>query len=126
MLGRLRACARGVASTLLVSLAVATGSEALPSHAGENHDAACAALIVGQHEEAAHRLTSAVVSHSTHPLHCLVCHWARAFRPIGTVLAHQSPVLEARATFQFGNLPAPAVVLPAQLTLRSPPSPHTL
>lgn len=121
MLIWLRAGRSWVAAALLLCLATATVSQALPAHADDDHHVECTNPSVGPHDESAHRLNGARTPHEPHPLHCLVCHWARTFRPLGPSVSHEAPRLEIRAALHFTELPAPAVILPAQLTLRSPP-----
>jgi hypothetical protein len=116
--GRLR-----IAATLFVCLATAAASRALPLHGDESHDVACSAAVAGPHDESAHRIRSGATTakDGPHPLHCLVCHWARAFRPLTSSSVQPAPPLEAQMALHFTELPTPASILPAQLTLRSPP-----
>ena len=38
-------------------------------------------VIPVEHDAAAHRIGASAVDADSHPLHCVVCHWVRAFRP---------------------------------------------
>lgn len=122
MLRVLRLRRWSIAPAVLLSLLAATASPALSLHASDDHDAACIPITAAPHDESAHRLASHQRGDAPHPLHCLVCHWARAFRPLSATPAHQSPNLEPRARIHFDALPAPITLASAQLTLRSPPS----
>ena len=72
-----RASASVVACALLVSLATLGLSLAGAHEAGCHDD--CVVVIV--HDASAHQVDAAPASPSAPPLHCLVCHWARSFRP---------------------------------------------
>jgi hypothetical protein len=122
MLRVFRGQALAISSAVLLSLAAATISQTLLAHTPDEHDIGWAPLRAVPHDESAHQLGAAQTSDSPHPLHCLVCHWVRAFRPLRSALAHQAPDLERRASLHFGALPAPTTLVTAQLTLRSPPS----
>ena len=122
MLEGLRGQASSIAAIVLLALLTATISQALASHTPDEHDIGWTPSVAVPHDESDHRLTAAQPGESTHPLHCLVCHWVRSFRPLRSALAHQAPDLEPRASLHFGALPAPTTLVTAQLTLRSPPS----
>lgn len=124
MLAWVRNRSARVAGVLLLSLLTATASEARPSHAEAGHDdhSLGATQPIGVHDEADHELRSPTAPDSSHPLHCLVCHWARAFRPLSTPSAGITPTLEARYHRQPAVIAAPRGVAPPQLSLRSPPS----
>ena len=77
MLQWFRRHASRLATILLVSMGVLDGAILSP-HADDCHDA-CAA--VAEHDASAHRWQAALLEEGAHPLHCLVCHWARSFRP---------------------------------------------
>ncbi|HEY6510282.1 MAG TPA: hypothetical protein VIY56_19800 [Vicinamibacterales bacterium] len=113
-----------MATALLLSLLTATVSQAAPSHADAGHDdhLASAGLTSIPHNESDHELRANVPSDAAHPLHCLVCHWARAFRPLASPSAEIAPTLEARYHVQRAVAPAPRSVAPPQLSLRSPPA----
>ena len=121
MLKGVRGRASSIAATVLVALLTATVSQALASHTPDEHDIGWAPSFAVPHDESDHRMTAAQPGDSTQPLHCLVCHWVRSSRPLRSALAHQAPDLEPRASLHFGALPAPAMLVTAQLTLRSPP-----
>jgi hypothetical protein len=125
MLGWVRNRSAKVAAALLVSLMTASVSQAMPSHAEsghDDHDIVSAGLPAVPHNESDHELRANVPSDAAHPLHCLVCHWARAFRPLASPSAEVAPTLEARYHVQRAVAPAPRSVAPPQLSLRSPPA----
>ena len=128
MLGWVRNRLAGVAALLLLSLLTASASEAMPSHAEAGHDdhglagVRPSTLAAEPHSEADHDLRANVPSDAAHPLHCLVCHWARAFRPLASPSAEVAPTLEARYHVHLSVIPTPRGVAPPQLSLRSPPA----
>jgi hypothetical protein len=115
---RVRA-ARVAAATLVWMLAV--GGAAVAPHGGDCHDAACHAVIV-EHDASAHRVRVPSVDDDIYPLHCLVCHWVRAFRPrtearFVSTLASEGGV---RIPVQFVAISSRASF--SQPPLRSPPA----
>jgi len=116
---RLRA-ARLAAATLVWTSAV-SGAAVAP-HEDDCHDAACPAVIV-EHDAAAHRVKPAKDGPDSHALHCLVCHWVRAFRPRTEGRFVSAPASEAgvRLSVQLVVLTGRAPV--ARPPLRSPPAP---
>jgi len=109
-----------VAATTLVWL-IAVGGAAVAPHEDDCHDAACRAIAV-DHDASAHRV-GAPSADESHPLHCLVCHWVRAFRPRAearfvSAVAAESGVRIPVQVFEISSQ-APA----AQPPLRSPPAP---
>jgi hypothetical protein len=120
MLQWCRARATPVATATLVWL-IAAGGAAVAPHEDDCHDAACRAIVV-EHDAAAHRVGAPSVDDETHPLHCLVCHWVRAFRPRTEARQVSTPVSEAgaRIPVQFFAILGSASF--AQPPLRSPPA----
>ena len=124
MLAWVRNQSARVARALLLSLLTATASQAAPSHADAGHDdhLTSAGLASIPHNESDHALRADVPADGAHPLHCLVCHWARAFRPLASPSAEIAPTLEARYHVHRAAFRAPRSVSPPQLSLRSPPA----
>ena len=120
MLPWFRIRAPHVAATTLVWL-IAVGGVAVVPHEDDCHDAACGAVVV-EHDAAAHRVGSASDDPDSHPIHCLVCHWVRAFRPRTETRFVSAVASEAgvRIPVQYFEISrrAPA----AQPPLRSPPA----
>lgn len=120
MLQWFRVRAAPVAAATLVWLVVVSGMAVAP-HETDCHDAACGAIAV-EHDAAAHRVGASSDSPDGHPLHCLVCHWVRAFRPrtearFVSTLASETGVC---IPVQFFTIASRAPV--AQPPLRSPPA----
>jgi len=115
-----RAKVRIIAAVLLASLASLGGSLYAP-HAVDCHDADCGTILVA-HDASAHRVTAAAAAAETHPLHCLVCHWARSFRPRIEVRFLTAPAAQAGFVVHIEYFTAAARPRAAQPPLRSPPS----
>jgi hypothetical protein len=101
---------------------VAVGGVSVAPHQDDCHDAACSAIAV-EHDPSAHRVGGPAVADDSHPLHCLVCHWVRAFRPHTEARFVSAPASDAgvRLPVQLFDLTGRAPV--AQPPLRSPPAP---
>lgn len=118
MLRWFRLHASRLAAILLVSVGALDGALLSP-HADDCHDA-CVPSVV-EHDASAHRWQGSTPDEDAHPLHCLVCHWARSFRPntetrIVSALAAPAGVPIHVAPFTVAHS-SPA----AQPPLRSPP-----
>jgi hypothetical protein len=115
-----RVHASRVAAAALLSLAF-VGLSAAGPHEDDCHDG-CQPMAV-EHDASAHRIT-APAAPDDHPLHCLVCHWARSFRSPRTesrVLA--TPVDEPGISLHAECCTAAISGPVAQPPLRSPPAP---
>lgn len=122
MLRWFRVRASQIAATLLVSV-TALGGSLLAPHPIDCHDA-CAVAVT--HDASAHRVHANVPETEDHPLHCLVCHWARSFRPQTETRFVPAPAAQAGTRVHvvvFTVAPADQV---AQPPLRSPPTPPAL
>jgi hypothetical protein len=122
MLRVLRGQSKTLAAALLVSLLAAFVSEAAPGHASREHDAACLPEQIAPHDEADHARDRVGTSHEVQHTHCLVCHWARTFHPLGQWAAQYTTLHEWRSHVVLTTIPAPAVFLHARLIPRAPPS----
>ena len=120
MLRWFRARASRIATATIVSLA-ALGGSAFSPHGDECHDTACLAMAV-EHDADAHRIVAPRTGSVDHPLHCLVCHWGRSFRPRIDASVLTVPFAETGATLHVEPFTIPAVARAAQPPLRSPPS----
>jgi hypothetical protein len=120
MLDWVRSRASHIARLLLLSLATAAAWEAVP-HEDRGHQFAARRADIGPHAESDHELRAESSSDSEHRLHCLVCHWARAFRPLANQSTHLIPDLEAGSRVHTSTAAPAFQLLPAQRTLRSPP-----
>ncbi|MBI2188584.1 MAG: hypothetical protein HYU37_15910 [Acidobacteria bacterium] len=120
MLRWFRSRASSIAVCAMLAMATVGGAAVVP-HEDDCHDAACRSVAV-VHDAAAHRVGAATSADSDHPLHCLVCHWVRAFRP--RTEARVATTLNAGARFALAarlfvtSSGAPA----SQPPLRSPPA----
>jgi hypothetical protein len=107
-------------SAVAVALLVAMAALGVPHAADPGHDAEFAALPVA-HDAAAHRVTTPGTPGGAHPLHCLACHWARAFRPAIEAAYAASPAADIHARRQ-ADVPSASHAVPvSQPPLRSPP-----
>jgi hypothetical protein len=122
MLTWFRARASGVAIVLFVSLGSLGLSVARP-HEDDCHDGAgaCFASAV-VHDASAHRMRAETKETESQPLHCLVCHWARSFRPRGEVTFVAAPAVQAGIWIHVEIFTAPPAAPVAQPPLRSPPA----
>ncbi len=120
MLSWFRSRASGVAATLLLSLATLRVSAVSP-HEDDCHDAACRAMAV-EHDASAHQIGAPSTESDVHPLHCLVCHWVRSFRPPTEARILSTPAAEAGTTLHVEIFTAAAAAPAAQPPLRAPPS----
>jgi len=118
MLQWFRVHASCVAGALLVSLTALGGSLVAP-HPIDCHDA-CAATVT--HDASAHRVRADVPDAESHPLHCLVCHWARSFRPHTETRFLHAPAIQAGTRVHIVVTPVAHAAPVAQPPLRSPPS----
>lgn len=120
MLQWCRVRAPRVAALTLVWM-IAVGGAAVAPHEDDCHDAACKAIAV-EHDAAAHRIGATSADADNHPLHCLVCHWVRAFRPRTEVRVVSAPATGSgvRIPVQFFTISSRAPS--AQPPLRSPPA----
>jgi hypothetical protein len=102
----------------LVSLATFGGSIVIP-HGGECHDHCVQAV---EHDPSAHRFQADTSVDHSHPLHCLVCHSARSFRPRhDATFQPGAPSGEDSWRIHQKFFVLPAAALAAQPPLRSPP-----
>jgi len=119
MLRWFRIHAPRVAFTVLVSLA-AVGASAVSPHEDDCHDAACRAMAV-EHDGSAHRIDAPSTDGDIQPLHCLVCHWVRSFRPRAEARFLPTPAIEAGTAVHVELFTAARSTQVAQPSLRSPP-----
>ena len=119
MLCWFRAHASLIATMAMVSLAT-LGASAVSPHVDDCHDSACLAMVV-EHDAAAHRIAAPSAGDDVHPLHCLVCHWLRSFRPQTEARVLFASVAETGTVLHI-ELFAASVAAPAsQPPLRAPP-----
>jgi len=117
MLHWFRARASSIAAIAGVALTAAIGSSIAP-HEDDCHDAPCTAV---QHDASAHQI-GAPAGAGAEPIHCLVCHWTRSFRPHTEARVLTTPASEPGITLHVEFFTAAASAPAAQPPLRSPPS----
>jgi len=119
MLYQFRRHLRGLAAAVLVSLSVVGGWSAL-THGLDHHDADRAVGIV-VHDSSAHAFRSPEPADGERPVHCVLCHWTRAFGPslqsVSVAHALASRTLAVQAV-DIGLFHSGAAVQPP---LRAPP-----
>jgi hypothetical protein len=108
-----------IATVAMLSLAALGLSAAVP-HEDDCHDATCQPVAV-EHDASAHRVTSPAAAEDEAP-HCLVCHWARSFRPHTEPRVVAAPIIEPGVTLHVALVTAALSAPVAQPPGRSPPS----
>jgi hypothetical protein len=116
MLHRFRERSAHVAAALVVLLAMAGA----PHSADPGHDADHGIVLVA-HDESAHRVRPAASGTDTRPLHCLVCHLSRSFRPRTETRTISAPAVRAGGRIHIEFFADPSAAQVAQPPLRSPP-----
>lgn len=119
MLHWFRLRASSIAAAVILATSVAGGSVALP-HEDDCHDAACNPVAV-EHNAAAHRIGGNSSGPDGHSQHCLVCHWARAFRPRAEARIVTAPAASAGVGLPVVPSTLSAAAPVSQPPLRSPP-----
>ena len=108
---------RVVTLALLASLTML----GLPHATGPGHDADCDIIVVA-HDAAAHHVQADGPRDDGQPVHCLACHWARAFRKHTDAVYLPAPAVAAGVRFFVEAVPVANVATAAQPPLRSPPA----
>ena len=116
MLTFVRARTSSVAAALLVSLL----SLQLPHPADADHDSH-GALALFAHDPSSHAVRDALPHDAAPPLHCVVCHLARSFRPQADATSLAIPVVSTGTQNHLKVFTAAHPLLLAQPPLRSPP-----
>src|SRR5215207_10146784 len=93
MLRAFRTRGWSIVTAWLLFASLGTTSFGALIHAQSNHDAFPASL---EHDASAHRFQGDAPEAPPHPLHCLVCHWARTFRPRPEIAFQPAPAAERR------------------------------
>ena len=116
MLKFVRARTSSVAAALLVSLL----SLQLPHPADADHDSH-GSLALLAHDPSSHAVRDALPDEGAPPLHCVVCHLARSFRPQANAPSLPVPVVSTGTQTHLEVFTAAHPALLAQPPLRSPP-----
>ena len=120
MLCWFRTHASRIAVTAIVSLA-GVGVSAVSPHVDDCHDAGCGAVAV-EHDASAHSVGAPPTGADTHPLHCLVCHFVRSFRPRAEARIVSAPAADAGTSVHSEFFTVAASAPATQLPARAPPS----
>ena len=112
--------ARGpcIAVAVLASFA-SLGISLTGVHPDDCHDD-CMVVVV--HDASAHQVSSGSSAPDAPPFHCLVCHWARSFRPFSQAVFVAAPVAATGIWINVEIYTAAPVAPSAQPPLRSPPA----
>lgn len=119
MLQWFRARVRIVAGAVLVSLA-GLGGLSTAAHGADCHDEDCG-IIALRHDPSTHAI-GAAGSAADHPLHCILCHWTRSFRPSTESADHIARPLAGESRRYHDVSGTPSQRQAAQPPLRSPPA----
>ena len=120
MLQWFRARARSVGAVALLSLVTLSVSSAMPHRDDDCHDAICAVVV--PHDPSAHSVSRSDTSHVSRPLHCVLCHWTRTFRPSAQAAHPLAPAVDRAVRVLVHVVFAPEAFLAAQPPLRAPPA----
>jgi hypothetical protein len=119
MLAWYRLRSRALASVLLVGLSCLTAATGMRHH-DDCHETVCVSAAV-HHNPADHSFEGPPAP-DDHPLHCVVCHWIRAFKPVGQAVQSQTPSTADDVLVHAPFVGTPASFPAAQPPLRSPPA----
>lgn len=111
--------ARGLAALLLVAWASLAAATAAPHH-DDCHDAVCLTDVSRHHDPSSHRVQGTSTP-DDHSLHCVVCHWIRAFKPGWHSAALHTASMPDAVSVHVEPFAIPSVFPAAQPPLRSPP-----
>jgi hypothetical protein len=106
---------------MLLLLLAALGGSSVSLHQDDCHDPGCSLAVV-EHDATAHRITAPATVADSRPLHCLVCHWTRTFRPQIARAFVASPTVLVRTYVGFDLVILARQAQVAQPPLRSPPA----
>lgn len=120
MLAWFRTQARPLAALLLAAWASLGAATAVPHH-DDCHDVVCLTTVPGHHDPSAHRVEGPPAP-DDHPLHCVVCHWIRAFKPHWQSEDAPAPSIPDAAIVHTPLVALRSAVAAAQPPLRAPPT----
>lgn len=107
-------------AAVLVAWMALVGASAIVPHEDDSHDTYASVAV--EHDHSAHRVEAADTDVENHPLHCLVCHWVRAFRPRTEARIASLPAAGAGISLPLERFSISATAPVSQPPLRSPPS----
>jgi hypothetical protein len=115
-----RGHAAQIAFATLISL-LSLGASTLSPHGDDCHETVCLPMAV-EHDADAHHFVAPPTAIDAPHLHCLVCHWARSFRPNITSRYVETPAVLTRTFARFDLVVVARNAQVALPPLRSPPS----
>ena len=113
-------CRATIAGVLCAALLLTSFSSAI--HACDDHDSDCASPSVAAPDGSAPTVSASESTTDGQPVHCLVCHLSRSFRPRGETTLVSAPAVTPRplrfvdTALIIRNFPV------SQPPLRSPPA----
>ena len=119
MLAWYRAQSRALAALLLTAFVSLSAATAAP-HADDCHDTLCVTDAV-DHDAGDHSV-QAPPAPDDHQLHCIVCHWIRAFKPAAQSSQTTTPSIPDDVLVRAPFVGTPSAFPAAQPPLRSPPA----
>jgi hypothetical protein len=123
MLHQIRRHVRMLAAAVLVSVS-ALGAWSSLAHKLDCHDAECLPVAVA-HDASAHAFRGAAPPDGDREIHCVLCHWARAFGP-SVQFVSVVPSLASRSLVRLAADTSVARPIAAvQPPLRAPPAAAT-
>ena len=120
MLPRLRRHLRVLAAIVLVSVS-SLGGLSTAAHGLTCHDAEDGPLVVA-HDASAHAFRGAALPDGQHDVHCVLCHWTRAFGPCADSVAHVCTAVSRMLALASGNEAVARLTTSSLPPLRAPPS----
>ena len=118
MLAWYRTRTRALAGLLLVAMTALAAATAAP-HADDCHETLCVNSVV-DHDPESHRFEGPPPA-DDHSLHCVICHWIRAFKPAIQAAQSPTPPTPDDVLVHAPFIGTPAAFPAAQPPLRSPP-----
>ena len=123
MLAWLRGSARTISAVVLVALTSLLGSSITP-HEDDCHEGLCSASVFF-HDASTHSV-QATRDSADHPLHCVMCHSGRSFRPSSESAHNLAPSLTHTLRDQLQVASVRSSSPSSRPPLRSPPLVDTL
>jgi hypothetical protein len=120
VLARLRGSARTISGAVLVALTSLVASAVVP-HVDDCHDDSLCAASVFLHDASTHSVQGAPDT-PDHPLHCVMCHVGRSFRPSAEAVHNLTPSPARVLRDQLEVATVSASSPSSRPPLRSPPS----
>lgn len=120
MLPRLRRNLRVLAAIALLSVS-SVGGLSTAAHGLSCHDVEDGPLVVA-HDASAHAFRGAALPDGPHDVHCVLCHWTRAFGPCADSAAHACTAVSRMLAQASGDAAVARLTTSSQPPLRAPPS----